>query len=65
MRRVSSVRVQELGESLHRLIQSSKIPHNIDPLFECLLVVGLDRDPTNGIYHPYIREKFPRDVSSC
>lgn len=64
VRRVSSVRVQELGESLHRLIQSSKITHNADPLFECLLVVGLDRDPKNGIYHPYIREKFPRDVSN-
>ncbi|ODM98279.1 Suppression of tumorigenicity 5 protein [Orchesella cincta] len=62
VRRVSSVRVQELGESLHRLIQNSKMTHAIDPLFECLLVVGLDRDPNTGIYHPYIREKFPRDA---
>ncbi|XP_035703289.1 uncharacterized protein DDB_G0283357 [Folsomia candida] len=59
VRRVSSIRVQELGASLNRLIQNSKKPHSTEPLFECLLVVGLNRDPYTGVYHSYIRDKFP------
>lgn len=63
VRRVSSIRVQELGASINRLIQNSKKPHSSEPLFECLLVVGLNRDPYTGVYHSYIRDKFPPNVS--
>jgi hypothetical protein len=61
VRRVSSIRVQELGASINRLIQNSKKTSS-EPLFECLLVVGLNRDPYTGVYHAYIRDKFPPNV---
>jgi hypothetical protein len=63
IRRVSSIRVQEIP-SIHRLfLQTSRKPNSGENLFECLLIVGLNRDPYTGVYHPYIRDKFPANVS--
>ena len=64
IRQVSSFRVKELGSSDARLILNSKKPQIGEPLFECLLVVGLNRDAYTGNYHPYIKEMFPPNVSN-
>lgn len=67
IQRVSSFRVHELGSSFHRLQSNSPLDGKEmagEPLFESLVIVGLNRDPYTGFYHPYIRETFPPNVSA-
>ena len=60
IRRVSSIRLQEIPQ-IPSVFQAGRAEGS--GLYECIIVVGLNRDPQTGFYHPYVRDKNPPNVS--
>jgi hypothetical protein len=58
VRRVSST----VSSTYRRNLLAGSIHNN--RVFDCVLVVGLYRDPRRDTYKPYVRKVFPPDVST-